>query len=111
EVTQASGENGVRVPAELTLLGKTLLNLDQVGRTLAPEFDPNASVRRNAADLLRRRMWKSASPGHLAASLLEAKEFVEKLPSRVNKVLDLLAGNQLKLRVDAIDEQLLIEGL
>ncbi len=110
-VSRIAGASGMRLPSELTLLGKTLLNLDQVGRTLAPEFDPNASVRRNAADLLRRRMWKSASPGHLAASLLEAREFVEKLPSRVNRVLDLLAGNQLKLRVDTIDEQLLIEGL
>jgi len=110
-VSRIAGASGMRLPSELTLLGKTLLNLDQVGRTLAPDFDPNASVRRNAADLLRRRMWKSASPGHLAASLLEAKEFVEKLPSRVNRVLDLLAGNQLKLRVDTIDEQLLIEGL
>ena len=32
EVTQASAENGIRVPPELTMLGKTLLNLDQVGR-------------------------------------------------------------------------------
>jgi len=110
-VSRIAGASGMRLPSELTLLGKTLLNLDQVGRTLAPDFDPNASVRRNAADLLRRRMWKSASPGHLAASLLEAREFVEKLPSRVNRVLDLLAGNQLKVRVDTIDEQLLIEGL
>ena len=110
-ISRIAGASGMRLPSELTLLGKTLLNLDQVGRTLAPEFDPNASVRRNAADLLRRRMWKSASPGHFAASLLEAKEFVEKLPSRVNRVLDLLAGNELKVRVDAIDEQLLIEVL
>ena len=35
------------------MLGKTLLNLDQVGRTLDPDFDPNASIRRNAAELMR----------------------------------------------------------
>jgi ubiquinone biosynthesis protein len=37
-------------------------------------------------------MLRSASPGNLAAGLLEAKEFVEKLPGRVNRVLDGLAN-------------------
>ena len=57
------------------------------------------------------RMRKSASPSNLYASLLEAKDFIEKLPNRVNKVLDILANNQLRLDVDAIDETLLIDGL
>src|SRR5581483_10599548 len=56
EVTQISAASGIRVPPELTLLGKTLLNLDQVGRTLAPDFDPNASIRRNAAEILQKRL-------------------------------------------------------
>ena len=38
-VAHAAVEAGVRLPNELTLLGKTLLNLDEVGRTLAPDFD------------------------------------------------------------------------
>ena len=93
------------------LLGKTLLHLDEVGRTLDPSFDPNASVRRNTAELLQKRMWKSVSPGNLASALLETREFVQKLPGRVNKLFDLVAGNQLRVRVDAIDEKQLIEGL
>jgi len=101
----------VRLPPELTMLGKTLLHLDEIARVLDPAFDPNASVRRNAAELLQRRMRKSASPSNLYASLLEAKDFVEKLPGRVNKVLDILANNQLRLDVDAVDERLLIDGL
>jgi hypothetical protein len=93
------------------MLGKTLLHLDEIGRTLDPGFDPNAAVRRDAADLMQRRMAKSASPASLYASLLEAKDFFQKLPGRVNKVLDILANNQLRLDVDAIDERLLIDGL
>ena len=111
DVSRAAGDTGLRLPAELTLLGKTLLQLDEVGRTLNPEFDPNASIRENVASLLRRRMLQSASPGNLATSLLEAKEFAEKLPGRVNKVLDGLANNQLSFRVRAIDEAAFIEGL
>jgi ubiquinone biosynthesis protein len=111
EVTRASSDSGLRLPSELTLLGKTLLQLDEVGRILDPEFDPNASIRENTAELLRRRMLQSASPGNIASGLLEAKEFVEKLPGRVNRVLDGLANNQLSFRVHAIDENVVIEGL
>jgi ubiquinone biosynthesis protein len=111
EVSRSSAAAGMRLPSELTILGKTLLNLDEIGRTLDPEFDPNASVRRYAAQLMQRRMWKSASPANIYASLLEAKDFVQKLPGRVNKVLDILANNELRLNVDAVDERALIAGL
>ena len=111
EVTRVAGETGLTLSSDLTLLGKTLLHLDKVGRTLDPQFDPNASVRRNTAELLQRRMLKSASPGNLASALLETKEFAQKLPGRVNKLFDLLTENRLRVRVDAIDERLLIEGL
>jgi ubiquinone biosynthesis protein len=111
EISRLARECGVNLPPELTLLGKTLLNLDEIGRTLDPTFDPNASIRRNSAELLTERMRQSASPGNLLASLLEAREFVGKLPERVNRVLDLVSTNSLRVRVDAIDERELISGL
>jgi len=111
ELSRLAGESGLRIPPELTMLGKTLLHLDEIGRTLDPSFDPNASIRRNSTELLQQRMRQGLSPGNLFASLLEAREFVGKLPERVNKVLDLLSTNSLRLRVDAIDERELISGL
>src|SRR5204863_3810455 len=85
EVTQASGESGIRVPPELTMLGKTLLNLDQVGRTIEPSFDPNASIRRNAAQIMQQRLMKSLSPGNLFSGVLELKDLLQRLPARLNK--------------------------
>jgi predicted unusual protein kinase regulating ubiquinone biosynthesis (AarF/ABC1/UbiB family) len=111
EMSRTAAETGLALPSELTLLGKTLLHLDAVGRTLDPEFDPNAAVRRHTAELLRQRMWKSASPGSLASALLETREFVQKMPGRVNRLLELVSENRLRVRVDAIDERQLIEGL
>ena len=110
EVTQAAAENGIRVPPELTMLGKTLLNLDQVGRALEPEFDPNASIRRNAAEILQSRLVKSLSPGNLFGGILEIKDLLQRMPARVNKFMDALANNQLKISVDAIDEKKLMIG-
>jgi len=111
EVLRGSGECGIRLPVELTMLGKTFLNLDQVGRTLDPSFDPNTAIREYATELMRERMLKSVSPGNLFSSMLEMKDFAERLPGRVNRILDSLANNQIKVKVDAIDETLLMEGL
>src|SRR4029077_18626457 len=96
-------ETGIRVPSELSLLGKTLLNLDQVGRGLAPEFDPNASIRQNAASILQRHLLKSLSPGNLFSGVLELKDLIQRLPARLNKIIDAISNNELKISVDAID--------
>lgn len=79
EVTRICGENGIRLPVELTLLGKTLLNLDQVGHTLWPDFDPNAAIRRHAAALMQQRMTNSLPVGNTFSGVLEMKDFVQRL--------------------------------
>jgi ubiquinone biosynthesis protein len=111
DVTRTASEHGVRIPGDLSMLGKTLLNLDRVGRTLDPEFDPNAAIRTHVAGILRKRMWKQASPGRVAASLLEMNDFIQELPTRLNRSLDLLASNRVQFKVDAFDEVYLMEGL
>jgi len=110
EVTRCAAESQIRVPPELTMLGKTLLNLDQVGRTLSPQFDPNASIRRNAAEILRQRVVKTLSPGNLFSGVLEVKDLLQRLPARLNRFFDALANNEFKVSVDAIDEKTLIVG-
>ncbi|HEU5319139.1 MAG TPA: AarF/UbiB family protein, partial [Chloroflexota bacterium] len=111
EVTQVSSQCGVRVPPELAMLGKTLLNLDHVGRTLAPAFDPNAAIQRESARIFQERMRRSFSPGNLLSGMLDMRDVLETLPRRVNRIMDLLAENEMSVKVDAIDEALLIAGL
>ena len=110
EVTRCAAESQIRVPPELTMLGKTLLNLDQVGRALAPQFDPNASIRRNTAEILRQRVVKTLSPGNLFSGVLEVRDLLQRLPARLNRFFDALANNEFKVSVDAIDERTLIVG-
>ena len=45
------GDKLKEVTGQLTMLGKTLLNLDQVAWLLDPDFNPNASIRRHAPEL------------------------------------------------------------
>jgi ubiquinone biosynthesis protein len=111
EVTQVSGQCGVRVPPEMAMLGKTLLNLDHVGRALDPGFDPNAAIQRESARIFQERMRRSVSPGNVLSGLLDMRDFVEMLPRRVNRILDLVADNEMAIKVDAIDEEGLLAGL
>ena len=111
QLNQIGARNGMRAPAELTMLGKTLLNIDLVGRALDPDLDVNAMIRQSAGELMGQRLAKSASSGGVLAAVLEAKEFAERLPGRVNRLLDSLAASELKLKVEMIDEGAVIEGL
>ena len=60
--------------------------------------------------MMRERMMKSLSPGNLFMSAIEVKDFVEKFPARVNRLLDAVANNEMRIKIDAIDETRLMEG-
>ncbi|HEY1454887.1 MAG TPA: AarF/ABC1/UbiB kinase family protein [Candidatus Dormibacteraeota bacterium] len=109
-ILQTAGGHGLILAPELGMLGRALLNLDQVGRLLDPHFDPNQAIRDSAAEIIRRRMAQSVSPGRLFQNLLEVKDFAERMPGRVNRILDALANNQLEVRVTAFDENKLLSG-
>lgn len=111
ELTQMAGRCGLRLPAELTMLGKTLLNLDEVARTLDPHFDPSAAIQAEASDLTQRKLTQSLRPGNVLSAALDAKEFAERLPGRVNKVMDALAEGQLTLNIQGIDEENIMRGV
>jgi predicted unusual protein kinase regulating ubiquinone biosynthesis (AarF/ABC1/UbiB family) len=108
--SRVTGDSGIRMPSELTMFGKALLNLDEIGRALDSEFDPNGAIRRHAAEVMRQRLLKSVTPGNIVASAMEAQEIISEMPRRVNRILDTLAKNEMTFRVEAIDEATLIEG-
>ena len=111
EMARSASQHGLKLPPELALLGKTLLHLDEVGRVLDPEFDVYASLRANASSVMRRRMLKSATPANIFSAAMDVREFAERLPGRVNRILDALAANDLRFKVEVIDQGSIIDGL
>ena len=111
ELSKNAAENGLVVHSELTLLGKTLLQLDEVGKILDPAFDPNASIRRNVGELLSQRMSKNATQGSAFTALLEMKEFIGGLPSRINRIMDAITSQELEVKVKSMDAKMVVEGI
>ena len=111
DIVRRSSQCGLRLPSELALLGKTLLNLHHIGRALDATFDVNRSMRRHTTSLMRRRMLKTVTSTQLLSSVLEARDFAERLPGRLNRILDALSGNDLRLKMEVIDQGSIIDGL
>lgn len=111
EIARISADCWMRMPQQFTLIAKALLNLDQVVYTLAPNFDPNRVIREEASNILTRKLTESVEPGNVMSRIVEVKEFAERFPGRVNKILDSLGNNEFSIGVDAIDEKVVLDGL
>ncbi len=111
ELSRHARENGLFVPSELTLLGKTLLQLDEIGSILDPAFDPNLCIQRNVADLIRRRLHNDFSQANFFTTLLEMKDFVSALPARMNRIFDAITNSELELKVKAVDATVMLDGM
>jgi predicted unusual protein kinase regulating ubiquinone biosynthesis (AarF/ABC1/UbiB family) len=110
EMSKTAIDNGLFVPSELTLLGKTLLQMDEIGKIIDPKFDPYAAVRRNVTSLMTQRLRKHASQGTIVNSLLDFKNLFTHLPGRLNRILDSVAASELEVKVKTPDAQMLVEG-
>jgi len=109
ELTRIASRCGLRPAPELALVGKALLNLDQVAQHLDPTFAPADAIRRHTASIMQSRM--TATSGGLLGAAMEARDFTVQLPGRINKVMDAVAEGKFQLKVDAIDEPQLLAVL
>jgi ubiquinone biosynthesis protein len=111
QVTRACANAGLRIPAEISMIGKALMNLDRVGRCLSPGFDPHEAIQQHLGEISRARIRETLTSANIMGLLTEVKQFLGQLPLRANRIMDLLADNKIKVRVDSIDEKALIVGL
>lgn len=110
QANQMAAKEGIHIPVELNILGKILLNLDQIVAYLTPEYDLQKAVKENVQDLMQKQIKKNLKPGNLMEVLLEMKQFTENLPFRLNKFTENLSENRIKIKVDAIDEKRFIDA-
>jgi predicted unusual protein kinase regulating ubiquinone biosynthesis (AarF/ABC1/UbiB family) len=110
EITRIAGNANFRMPSGFTMVAKTLLNLDQVVHLLDPQFDPKVSIKENALEILEQRLVKNFSISAVLRNLVEAKTLFEKVPGRLSRFLDVISHNEFRIKVDAIDEKVILEA-
>lgn len=111
ELVRIATATGLRTPPELSLLGKTLLNLEAVCRALSPELDIRSVVERHLQHVMRARLKKSMSAANLASEAMELQSLLREGPRRVSDILSLVAENRLQMRVTGLEESRLMENL
>ncbi|UZH55221.1 AarF/ABC1/UbiB kinase family protein [Salinimicrobium tongyeongense] len=110
QMNRSAAMNGIHLPVEVNILGKILLNMDQIIAFLAPEYDLREAVRRYMNKLLQNKMLNELKPEEVFSLLLDSKKLVENLPDRFDKITENLAKNEFRLKIDAIDEKRLTDG-
>ncbi len=111
ELSQACAAAELRPPAELAMVGKALLHLDEITSRLDPHFEPSAVLEDHASTLLRHHVGASASPLRAARTSLDTARLMEGLPRRADTILRDLADGRLRFRVDAFDQEEFMRGL
>jgi ubiquinone biosynthesis protein len=110
QINRLAAEEGIKMGVELNILGKILVNLDQIVATLTPEFDLQASIRKHIEKLMRKKLLNELKPENMLSVLVEAKKLVRNLPERLNTITERLANNDFEIKVEAIDEKRFTDG-
>jgi ubiquinone biosynthesis protein len=100
DLTRLAYQNKVPVPTSMTLLGKTMLNLDGAITVLSPRLDPVQLIRNYMLDVMMKRVGDSFSPGRVFAWVLDMKHLFENAPRRTDVILGKLADDRLTVRLD-----------
>ena len=110
QLNRLAAESGIHLPVEVNILGKILLNMDQIIAVLDPEFDLRDAIKRHSTKIMRDKMYEELKPENFFSSVLASKKFLEYLPDRLNTISKDLSENEFKIKIDAIDEQRVTDG-
>jgi len=99
ELLRTGARHQIRVPAELMLFGKTLLNLETLSRRLDPAVDPVAATREMAGAVLARQLGRDFSRQKALAATLTARSLLAEVPTNLRRLLRRAAGNDLRIGI------------
>lgn len=111
ELTRVGATYGFRAPAELPMLGKTLLNLESVSTALDPRMPVKDIIEGHLQDVLSRQMRQMFSSNRLASDMLELQELLRESPRRISQLLRTLADNRFRVHISGLEESRLIESM
>src|SRR3954463_14028416 len=98
ELITIAFRDGLKLPAEMTLLAKALFNLDAVARALDPSFNPTQSIREYTTAIANKRAQRDLSPRRLFQMAAETSDLVRALPHRIDVFTQKLIADDFAVR-------------
>ncbi len=111
QVIALANNNELRVPAEMAMLAKTLLNLDAITKKLDPNYDPQRVIREYSQELMTQKLRQKFDPKNFYPALLDLNQLVLDLPHRAREILDLTAGGKLTFGVKLTQAEEFLSGI
>jgi len=106
-----ANNNDLKVPAELTMLAKTLLHLDAITRRLDTQFDPQRTIRDYAEKLIGQKLAQKFNPRNFYPALLDLNQLVLDLPHRAREIVDLTAAGRLTFGIKLTQAEEFLGGI
>jgi len=110
-VIAIAGNNGVKAPAELAMLAKTLLHLDGITKKLDPAFDPQGVIRGYAEELIAQKLVQKFNPRNFYPALLDLNQLVLDLPHRAREILDQTVAGLLTVAIKLTQAEVFLAGI
>lgn len=110
QLNRIAAEHYIKLPPEINILGKVLLNLEQIITHLDPDYNYYNGIERNLFKILKDTIKDDLKPEKLISFLIEGKRLLRFMPKRVNEVFKHFAKNDFKVTIDAIDEKRITDG-
>jgi ubiquinone biosynthesis protein len=111
EMITIAFREGLKLPAELTLLAKALFNLDAVTRALDPNFNPTESIREYTSEIANKMAQREMSPRRLFQIASETSSLIRALPHRLDVLTQKMVADDFAVRVDTPQLGSLLLGL
>lgn len=100
ELFQLGMKYKVSLPGEFTLMDKTLITLEGLGRHLDPTFDLIEAAQPTARKLFRRELDPKQILASTVRGLLDLRDLVNVLPKRLNKITRAMERSEYKMRIE-----------
>jgi ubiquinone biosynthesis protein len=111
ELINISYQKALRLPAELTLLAKTLFNLDAVTRAIDPMYSPIPTIREYGNEIMTERAKRDLSPRRLFELATQGSDLLMALPHRLDLISGRLAAGDFEIRVDVPQLVVVMTGM
>jgi ubiquinone biosynthesis protein len=111
ELINISYQRGLRLPAELTLLAKTLFNLDAVTKAIDPSYSPIPTIRDFGNQIVAERAKRELNPRRLYQLATEGSDLLMSLPHRLDLITSRMAANEFETRIDVPQLTLMMQAL